>query len=66
MVLIFIDIAEDGSVKKSSLEALTYGAQLAKQLSVAAQGVVLAPASEDLSALGRYGVSKIHQVKTKP
>lgn len=63
MVLIFIDIAEDGSVKKSSLEALTYGAQLAKQLSVEAQGVVLAPATEDLSALGKYGVSKIHQVK---
>jgi len=63
MVLIFIDIAEDGNVKKSSLEALTYGAQLAKQLGVEAQGVVLAPATEDLSALGKYGVSKIYQVK---
>ncbi len=63
MVLIFIDIAEDGNVKKSSLEALTYGAQLAKQLGVEAQGVVLAPATDDLSALGKYGVSKIYQVK---
>lgn len=63
MVLIFIDIAEDGSVKKSSLEALTYGAQLAQQLKVDAQGLVLAPATEDLSGLGKYGVSKIHQVK---
>lgn len=63
MVLIFIDIAEDGVVKKSSLEALTYGAQLAKQLGVDAQGLVLAPTTEDLSALGKYGVNKIHQLK---
>ena len=61
-VLIFIDIAEDGSVKKSSLEALTYGAQVAKQLGTDAQGLVLTPTSEDLSVLGKYGVTKIHKV----
>ena len=39
-VLIFIDPAE-GHVKKSSLEALTYGAKVAEQLGTTAEGVVL-------------------------
>lgn len=64
-VLIFIDIAEDGSVKKSSLEALTYGAQAAKQSGLEAQGVALAPTTEDLSALGKYGISKIYKVNNE-
>lgn len=62
MILTFIDIATDGSVKKSSLEALTYGGKLAGQLGVQAHGVVLSPAAEDLSTLGKYGVQQIHQV----
>ncbi|MEE6186430.1 Electron transfer flavoprotein subunit alpha [Mycovorax composti] len=61
-VLIFIDIAEDGSVKKSSLEALTYGAHVAQQLNVAAVGAVLAPTNADMAALGKYGIQKIYQV----
>jgi len=64
-VLTFIDIAEDGSVKKSSLEALTYSAQLAKQSGIEAQGLVIAPTTEDLSSLGKYGVTKIHQVQNE-
>ena len=60
-VLIFIDTAE-GHVKKSSLEALTYGADLALQLGTDAEGIVLGTTSEDLSLLGKYGVKKIHQV----
>jgi electron transfer flavoprotein alpha subunit len=60
-VLIFIDTA-DGHVKKSSLEALTYGSKVAEQLGTTAEGVVLGAASEDLTALGKYGVKKIHQV----
>lgn len=60
-VLIFIDQSE-GVVKKSSLEALTYGADLAKQLGTTAEGIVLGTVSDDLAALGKYGVSKIHQV----
>ncbi len=62
MILVFIDIGEDGNVKKSSLEVLTYGAKLAKQMGVEAQGVVLSPTTTDLAALGKYGVQKIHQV----
>ncbi len=60
-VLIFIDQSE-GIVKKSSLEALTYGADLAKQLGTTAEGIVLGTVSDDLAALGKYGVQKIHQV----
>ncbi|TAH06847.1 MAG: electron transfer flavoprotein subunit alpha/FixB family protein, partial [Sphingobacteriia bacterium] len=60
-VLIFIDHS-DGHVKKSSLEALTYGADLAKQLGTSAAGIVLGTVTDDLSALGKYGVSTIHQV----
>ncbi len=60
-VLIFIDSA-DGHVKKSSFEALTYGAQLAKQLGTAAEAVLLGTVADDVAALGKYGVTKIHHV----
>lgn len=60
-VLIFIDTAE-GHVKKASLEAMTYGAKIADQLGVVAEGVVLGKLTEDVAALGQYGVKKIHQV----
>lgn len=61
-VLVFIDINEDGAVKKTSQEVLTYGAKLAGQLGTEAEGVVLAPAKDDLADLGKYGVKKIYQV----
>ncbi len=63
-VLIFIDVAE-GHVKKASFEALTYGSQLAMQLNTEAEGVVLGNISEDLTALGKYGVKKIHHVNNE-
>jgi len=63
-VLIFIDHA-DGHVKKASLEALRYGADLAKQLGTPAEGILLGTVGEDLSALGKYGVQKIHQVNNE-
>jgi electron transfer flavoprotein alpha subunit len=61
-VLIFIDTAEDGHVKKASLEAMSYGARIAEQLGAQAEGVVLGPVSADLAQLGKYGVKKIHHV----
>lgn len=61
-VLIFIDINEEGSVKKTSFEVLTYGTKLAQQLGVPAAGVVLAPVKDDLAGLGKYGVTKVYQV----
>jgi len=60
-VLIFVDTAE-GQAKKSSLEALSYGAKIAEQTGTAAEAVVLGAASEDLAALGRFGVKKVHHV----
>jgi electron transfer flavoprotein alpha subunit len=58
-VLIFIDQSE-GHVKKPSLEALTYGSKLAAQLGTSAEGVILGKSNEDLAALGKYGITKIH------
>ena len=61
-VLIFIEHTE-GSVKKASLEAITYGSQLAQQLGVSAEGLVLGTPKEDLPALGAYGLTRIYQVQ---
>lgn len=58
-VLIFIDQSE-GHIKKSSFEALSYGAAVAAQLGSSAEGVVLGNVSDDLAALGKYGVKKVH------
>jgi electron transfer flavoprotein alpha subunit len=63
-VLIFIDTT-DGHVKKASLEVLTYGAKVAEQLGTTAEGVVLGTVTEDLAALGKYGVKKIHHVNNE-
>jgi electron transfer flavoprotein alpha subunit len=61
-VLVFLDQSE-GHIKKSSLEAANYGAKVAEQLGVTAEGIVLGNVSEDLTALGKYGLKKIHTVK---
>ena len=61
-VLIFIDHI-DGHVKKASLEALSYGAKIAEQTGDVAEGIVLGSPTEDLVALGQYGVKKIHHVQ---
>ncbi|HMT74155.1 MAG TPA: electron transfer flavoprotein subunit alpha/FixB family protein [Chitinophagaceae bacterium] len=58
-VLIFIDTAE-GHIKKSTLEVLSYGSKIAEQTGSAAEAVVLGSVKDDLTALGKYGVKKIH------
>lgn len=60
-VLIFVDHA-DGQVKKSSFEALTYGAKIAAQIGTTAEALLLGTVTDDLSTLGKYGVTKVHQV----
>ncbi|HTD92330.1 MAG TPA: electron transfer flavoprotein subunit alpha/FixB family protein, partial [Chitinophagaceae bacterium] len=60
-VLIFLDTT-DGQVKKSSLEALCYGAKVAELSGTTAEAVVLGAVSGDLAALGKYGAKKIHHV----
>ena len=61
MVLIYIDQSE-GHIKKASFEAMSYGAKVAEQLGTVAEGLVLGQVNDDLAALGKYGVKKVHQV----
>lgn len=63
-VLIFIDHA-DGHVKKASLEALSYGAKIAAQLGTTAEGILLGTVTEDLAALGKYGITTVHQASNE-
>ncbi|MEX6687617.1 electron transfer flavoprotein subunit alpha/FixB family protein [Danxiaibacter flavus] len=60
-VLVYIDHS-DGHIKKSSFEALSYGAAVAKQLGLPAEALLLGTVTDDLSALGKYGVATIQQV----
>jgi electron transfer flavoprotein alpha subunit len=62
-VLIFLDHA-DGHIKKASLEAACYGAKVAAQLNTTAEAIVLGSVSEDLTGLGKYGITKVHTVST--
>jgi electron transfer flavoprotein alpha subunit len=61
MVLVVIDHS-DSEIKKSSYEVLSYGAALAEGLNTSAEAIILGTVKEDLSTLGNYGVSKVHQV----
>ncbi|MBL7726392.1 MAG: electron transfer flavoprotein subunit alpha/FixB family protein [Dinghuibacter sp.] len=60
-VLVYIDQA-DGQIKKSSLEALCYGAKVAELTGTHAEAVVLGPVSAPLSELGKYGARKVHHI----
>ncbi len=60
-VLIFLDQA-DGEIRKSSLEAACYGAQIAVMLGVPTEAVVLGKVSDDLTALGQYGITTVHTI----
>lgn len=61
-VLIFLDQSE-GSIKKSSIEAAAYGSKVAELLGTSAEGIILGTVNDDLSALGIYGIKKIHSLK---
>ncbi len=61
-VLIFLDQSE-GHIKKNSLEAASYGAKVAEMLGTTAEGIVLGTVEDDLPALGKYGLKKIHHFK---
>ncbi len=64
MVLIYVDHS-DSEIKKSSYEVLSYGAAVAQQLGVLAEALILGTVKDDLSTLGNYGVSKVHQVSNE-
>jgi electron transfer flavoprotein alpha subunit len=61
-VLIFLDQSE-GHIKKNSFEAASYGAEVARLLNTTAEGIVLGSVKDDLAALGKYGLKKIHSVR---
>jgi electron transfer flavoprotein alpha subunit len=63
-VLIYIDHT-DGHIKKSSLEALSYGSKIAEQSGVNAEALILGSVNDDLAMLGQYGVKKVHQVQNE-
>ena len=63
-VLIFLDQSE-GHIKKNSLEAASYGAKVAELLNTTAEGIVLGNVTEDVAALGAYGLKKIHTLKNE-
>lgn len=62
MVLIFLDQSE-GHIKKSSFEAACYGVKVAELLGTTAEAIVLGTVTDDLAALGKYGIKKTHSVK---
>lgn len=63
MILVFAD-QYDGHIKKSSFEAISYGARLASQTGTNAEAVVLGTVQSetDLETLGKYGASKVHYI----
>ncbi len=63
-VLIFLDQSE-GHIKKSSFEAASYGAEVARLLGTTAQAIVMGVVNDDLAALGKYGIKKVHTVKNE-
>lgn len=60
-VLIFAD-QSDGQIRKSTYEALSYGAKVAELTGTVAEAIVLGPVLDNLSGLGKYGITKVHHV----
>ncbi|CAN5145606.1 electron transfer flavoprotein subunit alpha/FixB family protein [soil metagenome] len=63
-VLVFIDQSE-GHIKKTSFEVATYAAELAKQTKTTAEGILLGNVTDDVAALGNYGLKKVHTLKNE-
>jgi electron transfer flavoprotein alpha subunit len=61
MVLVFID-QQDGQIKKSSFEAASYAAEVAKLLGTNAEAILLGNVANEVSSLGNYGITKVHTV----
>ena len=61
MVLVYID-HQDNQIKKSALEAISYGAAVAAQLGTEVHGLLLGTVTEDISTLGQYNLKNIYQI----
>lgn len=64
MVLVFLDHT-DGQIKKSTLETISYGADLAKQINTTAESILLGSITDDASGLGKYGITKVHRISNE-
>ncbi|MEI6151848.1 MAG: electron transfer flavoprotein subunit alpha/FixB family protein [Chitinophagia bacterium] len=64
MVLVYIDQA-DQQIKKSSLEAMSYGAAIAKQLGCDVAALVLGTVQDNLADLGKHGAQKVYHLKNE-
>lgn len=62
MVLVFID-QTDGHIKKSTFEAVSYGAALAKQTGTTAAALILGSTPSDAAEIGKYGISEVYAVE---
>ncbi|HLA52588.1 MAG TPA: hypothetical protein VK618_04765, partial [Flavitalea sp.] len=60
-VLIFIDQSE-GVIKKSTPEAISFGASIAELLGTTAEGILLGSFNDDPVTLGKYGLKKIYHL----
>lgn len=63
-IIIFIEQRE-GEIRKSSTEAISYGAALADQLKTNAIGLVIGPINTTLESLGKFGVDTIIHAEVK-
>ncbi len=61
MVLVYIDLVE-GKLKKSAFEVASYAAETAKLLGTNAYAIVLGNSTDDLTSLGKYGITRVHTV----
>lgn len=61
MVLVYIDQSQ-GHIKKASFEAASYAAKVAELTGTAAEAILLGTVTDDIAALGNYGIKKVHTV----
>lgn len=60
-VLICIE-TQNNAIKKNSLEAISFGVELASQMGTKAAALLLGESSADINSLGEYGISKLFTV----
>jgi electron transfer flavoprotein alpha subunit len=60
-ILIYLETSE-GALKKSSIEAAAYGAEVAKKLGTSAEAVYMGAEPKGIADAGQYGVTKVHHV----
>ncbi|MCX8481286.1 MAG: hypothetical protein ORN58_05130, partial [Sediminibacterium sp.] len=61
MILIYID-QSNGMIKKSSIEAISYGVQLAKKFETTAVGLIIGNYPQNSAFASDYGLEKVYVV----